>query len=102
MTGSERLCDRIVDQMAQAERARLGEWPEQSVAIFVDLGLENAEIARYFGVSVATIAILRAAAPRPARSPLQPARTGPGAGRPTAARPSLRGSEALTDPCGSD
>ncbi len=43
--------DRILvaaDGTARREFDDLGPWPDQTVAMFVDLGLTDAEIARYF------------------------------------------------------
>ncbi|MFN3527382.1 MAG: hypothetical protein ACK4YU_14975, partial [Paracoccus sp. (in: a-proteobacteria)] len=51
--------DRMQERIARFEREKLGDWPEQAVGIFADLGLDDAEIARYFRVRPSTIARLR-------------------------------------------
>ncbi len=47
--------------------AKLGPCPEITVAVFSDLGLDDAEIASYFGIPLDTIARFR----QPQSKPLQ-------------------------------
>ncbi|MBY6069411.1 hypothetical protein KUW17_21890 [Leisingera aquaemixtae] len=43
---------------------RLGPWPVAAVTVFADLGMDDGEIARYFGVAPSLIAQLRQAGRR--------------------------------------
>lgn len=66
--------DRILvgaDGTARHELDSLGPWPVQTVAMFVDLGLSETEIARYFRIDDDVVqSIAGSGGPRPAAAPM--------------------------------